>query len=84
MLTFLGKLIALVPLLTGNILGIVQAAIKVLKELITSVINLVFPFTPDSGKFEDFVLKVRDLVNKLDEWVETGKKWLLKIAGLDL
>jgi len=84
MLAFLGRLIGMIPLSIGSIIGIIQAAIKFVKEVITLIINLFFPFTPDGGKFESFVLKVRGGVDKVDEWFNKIKEWLLKLTGLEV
>jgi hypothetical protein len=61
-----------------SILGIVQVAIKFVKEVLTLVVNLLFPIIPD-GKFEDIILKVRAIVEKADSFVEKIKGWLLKV-----
>jgi hypothetical protein len=81
MVKFIGKLLALLPLILTSGIGLVQGVIKLFKEFVTLVINLVFPFTPDSGKFERFVLSVRDKINSFSDWFEKVKVWLLKITG---
>jgi hypothetical protein len=82
--TFIAKIIALIPLLSTSVLGLAQAIVKVLKELATSIVNLIFPFTPDNGKFELAVMKVRAFIDKLDGWIEKGKSALLKLAGISI
>jgi hypothetical protein len=61
-----------------SILGMVQVVIKFVKELLTLVVNVLFPIIPD-GKFEEVVIKVRAFVEKADELVEKIKNWILKV-----
>lgn len=82
MVTVIGKILSLLPLILTNGIGLIQALIKIVKEIFTLIINLVFPFTPDNGKFEFFVLKMRDKFNKFSDWFDGAKTWLLKIAGV--
>ena len=81
---FIGRLLAVLPLTITSLLGILQAIIKLFKEIVTLIINILFPFTPDGGKFEAFVLKVRDAINKFSDMFEVAKTWLTKIAGLTI
>ena len=78
------KLLSLIPIFNpkaiAGVLGIIQAAIKFIKEVITLIINLLFPIIPD-GKFEEIVLKVRDIINKVDEAVGKIKDFFLKMGG---
>ena len=83
-IAFFGRILAVLPLSITSILGILQVIIKLFKEIVTLVINLLFPFTPDGGKFEEFVLKVRDAINKFSDMFEVAKTWLTKIAGLTI
>lgn len=61
----------------ATVFGIIQAIIKLLKEICTGIINILFPFFPDGGKFERTVIKVRDWFNAADLWVEKIKEILL-------
>ena len=61
----------------ASIIGMVQAVLKFLKELLTLVVNVLFPIIPD-GKFEQVILNVRDIVNKVDAFVEKIKGYLIK------
>jgi hypothetical protein len=70
-------LVKWVALNGASIVGMVQAVLKFVKELLTLVINILFPIIPD-GKFEQIVLKVRDVVNKVDDFIEKYKGYLLK------
>lgn len=72
------KVIQWIALNGLSILGMFQVVIKFAKELLTLVVNILFPIIPD-GKFEQIVLKVRSLVEKLDALVEKLKTMLLKV-----
>lgn len=78
---FIFRIFSVLPLMVGSAISLVQVVIKALKEIVTAVINLLFPFFPDNGKFEKFVLKVRDLINKFDSWFETVKEVILRLTG---
>ncbi len=82
MVTFIVKVFQIVPLLIVNAFGFVQVIIKVLKEVATAVVNLLFPFFPDGGKFETAVLGFRAWIDKADEKVEQVKQVILGLLGL--
>uniref|UniRef100_A0A6H1ZF47 Uncharacterized protein n=1 Tax=viral metagenome TaxID=1070528 RepID=A0A6H1ZF47_9ZZZZ len=71
------KIISWLALNLVSVLGIIQAVIKLVKEICTAVVNLLFPLFPDNGKFEKAVLKVRAIVEIADTWVEKIKQFLL-------
>lgn len=75
------KLLKWLPVNLAGILGLIQAVIKVIKEILTIIVNILFPIIPGDGKFEETVLKVRELVNKIDKWVESIKGFFLKISA---
>ena len=77
----LAKLLAWLPLNLASVLGIVQAILKLLKEILTAIVNILFPIIPGDGKFEALVAKIRGWVNKLDDWAESVKSFLLKAIG---
>lgn len=60
----------------ASVLGIAQAAVKVVKELLTAVANILYPIIP-SDKFKGIVEKIRGFVNKVDEILERIKKSVL-------
>ena len=60
----------------ASILGIVQTVLKAVKEILTGVINLLSIFAPARGA-QLIVEKARNLVNKIDGWVEEIKSKLL-------
>ena len=61
----------------ASVIGIAQAAVKLIKEILTAIINILFPLFPDDGAFERTVLKIREWVEKIDGWLEKIKVWLL-------
>jgi len=73
------KLLSWLPINIAGILGIIQAIIKFIKEVLTLVVNLLLPVIP-SHKFDDIVMKVRNIMNKIDEGVEKIKNFLLKVG----
>ena len=80
-MSIISKLLKWLPLNLMSILGVVQAFIKLLKEILTAIVNILFPIIP-SAKFKAIVTKVRDIVNKIDEIVENIKGFLGKRIGL--
>lgn len=60
----------------ASVLGIIQAVIKAVKEILTAVVNLLSIFIP-SDKIEQIVMTVRNILNKIDEWIEIIKEKLL-------
>ena len=81
MTEFLAKLLKWLPLNLAGIIGIVQGILKVIKEILTVIINILFPIIPGEGTFEKIVLKIRDIINKIDEVVEKIKKFFLQAAN---
>lgn len=73
----MSKILTWITLNGLSILGMVQVVIKFVKELLTLVVNVLFPIIPD-GKFEEVIIKVRAFVEKADAIVEKVKVWLLK------
>lgn len=76
------KLLKLIPLNIAGLIGIAQGIVKTLKEILTTIVNNIFPLTPNDGTFEKIVKKVRDVVNKIDEALEKVKGFFLKTVGL--
>lgn len=71
------KIITWISVNGASILGIIQAVIKMLKEVITAVINFISLIMP-SSKAQEFVLKARELVEKIDAFIEQYKGILVK------
>ncbi len=61
----------------ATLLGLVQAIIKAVKELLTGVVNLISLFIPQA-QANKIVEAVRGALNKIDEWIEVGKGYLIK------
>jgi len=72
----MSKIIMWVLMNGATVLGIVQSVIKVVKELLTGVVNLLSIFMPIS-KAESLVMSVRNFVNIIDGWVEKVKGYLI-------
>lgn len=79
-MTIVYKLLKWLPVNLAGVLGIIQAVIKVLKELLTVVVNILFPLIP-SSKFQKIVTMVRDWVNKIDAWIESIKGFFLRVVA---
>jgi hypothetical protein len=74
------KLLQWIPLNAVSVLGVAQGVMKVLKEVLTAVVNVLFPLIPNA-KFQDVVNKVRGFCNVADGWIEEAKSFLLKMRG---
>lgn len=64
-----------------SILGLIQSVIKVFKEIVTAIVNILFPLIP-SLKFQSVVMKIREIINSVDEWIERIKLWILPVLGV--
>lgn len=74
------KLLQWIPLNAVSVLGVAQGVMKVLKEVLTAVVNILFPLIPNA-KFQSVIDKVRAFCNVADTWIEKAKAFLLKIRG---
>ena len=61
----------------ATLLGLVQAVIKALKELLTGVVNLISLFLPQATA-NKAVKVVREALNKVDAIIEQIKGYLIK------
>ena len=77
--SFLKKLIGYLPTNLAGILGIVQALVKFIKEVLTACVNILFPVFPNAV-FHTLVETIRNLVNKVDDGIGVAKEWLLKFS----
>ena len=71
------KVISWIMLNGATLLGLLQAVVKAVKELLTGVVNLVSLFLPEE-KAEEAVKAVRAVLNKVDEIIEAVKDFLIK------
>lgn len=60
----------------ATLLGLVQAVIKAVKELLTGVVNLLSLFMPQAAT-NKIVEKIRAILNKVDEGIEFIKQYLV-------
>lgn len=69
------NIFALIPFLNvktiSGIIAILQAVVKMVKEILTAVINATLPFIPNEK-----VQKIRDILNKVDRVLEKIKNWI--------
>jgi hypothetical protein len=76
---FVTKIIQWVMVFLAGNLGVIQAGIKFVKELITLIIDILFPIIP-IAKFQKVVLAIRAGIETADGWVEKIKAWLIPKA----
>ena len=69
------NILALVPFINvktvAGVIAIIQAIVKMVKEVLTAVINAALPFIPNTK-----VQRIRDLLNKIDGILEKIKNWI--------
>lgn len=80
MMGFLKKIVNWIRLNIVSVLGIAQAVVKFVKEVLTAIVNILFPIIPNA-KFQAIVMAVRNVVNKIDEWIEKIKSWILPVVA---
>ena len=73
----MGKIITWILLNGATLLGLLQAVIKAIKELLTGVVNLLSLFIPQAGA-NKIVAVVRGFMNKIDDVIELIKRYLIK------
>lgn len=73
----MSKLITWVLVNGATLLGILQAIIKAIKELLTGVVNLLSLFM-SAEVAEGMVTTIRGALNKIDEVIENIKSFLVK------
>ena len=57
-------------------LGLIEAIVKFVKEVLTLVVDILFPIIP-IAKFKTFVTAMRSFVDKLYDWISKNKEKLL-------
>jgi len=75
----MGKIITWVLANGATVLGMVQAILKAIKELLTGVVNLLSLFMPLETA-ENLVYAVRGVVNAVDNFIEKLKGFLIPNA----
>lgn len=73
----MAKIITWIMLNGATLLGVLQAIIKAIKELVTGVVNLLSIFMTAEAA-EVSVKTLRGLLNKVDEAIEKVKGFLIK------
>jgi hypothetical protein len=73
----MSKIITWVLANGATLIGLIQAILKAIKELLTGIVNLLSLFIPKE-KAEQAVNVVRAVINTIDYWIEKGKTILLK------
>lgn len=64
----------------AGILGMVQAVIKALKEVLTAVVDLLSIFFPAAGA-QKVVLAIRAGLEAIDGWIEKLKPYLIPVVS---
>lgn len=62
----------------ASLVGVLQALVKAIKELVTGIVNLLSLFLTQE-QAETSVKSVRNALNKVDGWLETLKGILIKL-----
>lgn len=71
------KIVTWIMVNGGALIGILQGIIKVLKELVTLIVDLISLVMP--GHVSQAVVdKIRAIFNTIDEWLEKAKVLLIK------
>lgn len=79
-MNLINKIWSWIKMNIATILGTAQLLVKALKELLTAIINVLSIFFPVIAT-EKFIMATRDILNKLDEWIEKAKPYLIpKVA----
>ena len=73
----MGKIITWIFANGATLLGLVQAIIKAIKELLTGVVNLLSLFIPQASA-DKAVEVVRNILNAIDNGIESIKGFFLK------
>jgi len=62
----------------ASVVGIAQAAIKMLKEILTAIVNFLSLIFPTVGS-QKVVLWIRNTLETLDGWIEKVKPYLIPV-----
>jgi len=73
------KILTWIKVNLASVLGMIQASIKAVKEVLTAVINLISIFIPAIAA-QKIVLKIRGMLETLDGWIEKIKPYLVLVV----
>jgi hypothetical protein len=65
----------------ASIIGITQAFIKMLKEILTAIVNFFSLIFPTVGS-QKVVLWIRNTLELLDDWIEKAKPYLIPVINV--
>ena len=71
------RLLAFIP----TLIGIIEVALKFIKEAITLIVNILFPIIPVAG-FKVIVTKIRSIIDIASDWLSKNKEKILAILKL--
>jgi len=77
-MNLLNKIIIWIRVNLATVIGVTQAALKAIKEILTGIINLISIFISVSAA-QKIVERIRNIVNWFDELIEEWKEKLLKV-----
>jgi len=75
----MNKILTWIKANLASLVGIIQAAIKALKEVLTAIINLLSIFIPAIAA-QKIVLKIREILEAFDNWIEKIKPYLILVV----
>jgi hypothetical protein len=65
-------------LMAGGILGMIEVILKFIKEVLTLIVDILFPIIPNEA-FKKIVLTIRTIINQIYDWISRLKEKLVKI-----
>ena len=78
--TLIKKLVAWLPKNLASVIGIAEAILKAVKEILTILLTFIAPIIP-GDKDEQILIMLRDIVNKCYEALSKAKDFLLQTGN---
>jgi len=75
------KLLNWIPAFVAPLLGILEAALKFLKEVLTLIVTILFPIIPNEG-FKKVITTIRGIVDKAYDLLSQWKDKILSAIKL--
>jgi len=75
------KILKWIAIFLPTILGILEAFLKFVKEVLTLVVDILFPIIP-IAKFKVIVTAMRGGVDKISDWLSKNKEKILAYLKL--